>query len=149
MWACIGLTIAFKESSRLAAAYGIAVTATMGITSILYFCVARYTWRQSLARVLAPVTLFLLFDLAFFAANLLKVADGGWFTILIAVLVVTAMGTWQDGRRPARDVPGRDRAVEHVPGRGGQEKSPARPGHGRVHVPVAPRRARHLGATGT
>jgi KUP system potassium uptake protein len=102
MWACIGLTIAFKESSRLAAAYGIAVTATMGITSILYFCVARYTWRQSLARVLAPVTLFLLFDLAFFAANLLKVADGGWFTILIAVLVVTAMGTWQDGRAALR-----------------------------------------------
>jgi KUP system potassium uptake protein len=104
MWACIGLTIAFKESSRLAAAYGIAVTATMGITSILYFCVARYTWRQSLARVLAPVTLFLLFDLAFFAANLLKVADGGWFTILIAVLVVTAMGTWQDGRAALREM---------------------------------------------
>lgn len=102
MWACIGLTLAFKESSRLAAAYGIAVTATMGITSILYFYVARYAWRQSLIRALAPVTVFLLFDLAFFASNLLKVADGGWFTILIAVLVVTAMGTWQDGRTALR-----------------------------------------------
>jgi KUP system potassium uptake protein len=102
MWACIGLTLAFKESSRLAAAYGIAVTATMGITSILYFFVARHAWKHSLARALAPVTVFLLFDLAFFASNLLKVADGGWFTILIAILVVTAMSTWQDGRQALR-----------------------------------------------
>jgi KUP system potassium uptake protein len=102
MWACIGLTLAFKESSRLAAAYGIAVTATMGITSILYFFVARYTWKHSLARALAPVSVFLIFDLAYFASNLLKVADGGWFTILIAILVVMAMGTWQDGRRALR-----------------------------------------------
>lgn len=103
MWACIGLTIAFKESSRLAAAYGIAVTATMGITSILYFFVAHYTWRRSLVRTLGPVIVFLIFDLAFFASNLLKVADGGWFTILIAILVVTAMSTWQDGRNALRE----------------------------------------------
>ena len=103
MWACIGLTLAFKESSRLAAAYGIAVTATMGITSILYFFVAHYTWRHSLLRTLAPVTLFLAFDLAFFSSNLLKVADGGWFTLLIAVLVVMAMSTWQDGRKALRE----------------------------------------------
>ncbi|MEA4856491.1 MAG: KUP/HAK/KT family potassium transporter [Solidesulfovibrio sp.] len=104
MWACIGLTVAFQESSRLAAAYGIAVTATMGITSILYFFVAHWTWKQSLARCLAPVLVFLAFDLAFFGANLLKVADGGWFTLLIAALVVLAMATWQDGRKALRDL---------------------------------------------
>jgi KUP system potassium uptake protein len=104
MWACIGLTIAFKESSNLAAAYGIAVTATMGITSILFFFVARWHWRQSLIRSLTPVIVFLAFDLAFFSANLLKVADGGWFTLLIAALVVLAMGTWQDGRQALREL---------------------------------------------
>ncbi len=104
MWACIGLTLAFKESSRLAAAYGIAVTATMGITSLLYFFVARWTWKHSLLRSLAPVVVFLAFDLSFFASNLLKVADGGWFTLLIATVVVTAMATWQDGRKALRQI---------------------------------------------
>jgi len=103
MWVCIGITLAFKESSRLAAAYGIAVTATMGITSLLYFFVAHYTWRRSLFRTVPPVIVFLAFDLAFFSANLLKVADGGWFTILIAILVVMAMSTWQDGRKALRE----------------------------------------------
>ncbi|OLN26768.1 Kup system potassium uptake protein [Desulfovibrio sp. DV] len=102
MWACIGLTLAFGESSRLAAAYGIAVTATMGITSILYFFVARWTWKQSLPRALAPVAVFLAFDLAYFGSNLLKVADGGWFTLLIAALIVMAMATWEDGRQALR-----------------------------------------------
>lgn len=104
MWACIGLTLAFKESSRLAAAYGIAVTATMGITSLLYFFVARWTWKHSLLRSLAPVIVFLAFDLSFFASNLLKVADGGWFTLLIATVVVMAMATWQDGRKALRQI---------------------------------------------
>ncbi|WP_300158804.1 KUP/HAK/KT family potassium transporter [Solidesulfovibrio sp.] len=104
MWACIGITIAFEESSRLAAAYGIAVTATMGITSILYFFVAHWTWKQPLYRCLPPVLVFLAFDLAYFGSNLLKVADGGWFTLLIAAGVFTAMATWQDGRRALRDM---------------------------------------------
>ena len=104
MWACIGLTIAFEESSRLAAAYGIAVTATMGITSILYFFVARWTWKQPLARILPPVIIFLAFDLAYFSSNLLKVADGGWFTLCIAALIVMAMATWEDGRKALRQL---------------------------------------------
>lgn len=104
MWACIGITLAFEESSRLAAAYGIAVTATMGITSILYFFVAHWTWKQPLLRCLPPVLVFLAFDLAFFGSNLLKVADGGWFTLLIAAGVFTAMATWQDGRRALREM---------------------------------------------
>ncbi|WP_428567378.1 MAG: potassium transporter Kup [Solidesulfovibrio sp. DCME] len=104
MWACIGLTVAFQESGRLAAAYGIAVTATMGITSILYFFVAHWTWKQRLARCLPPLLIFLAFDLAYFGANLLKVADGGWFTLFIAALVVLAMATWQDGRKALREL---------------------------------------------
>jgi KUP system potassium uptake protein len=99
MWACIGLVLIFKESSRLAAAYGIAVTATMGITSILYFFVARYTWNKSLWKVILPVAVFLAFDLSYFSANLLKILDGGWFTVLIAAMAVAAMATWRDGRK--------------------------------------------------
>ncbi len=104
MWACIGVTIAFKESSQLAAAYGIAVTATMGITSVLFFFVARWHWKQSWLRCLPPVIVFLAFDMAFFGANLLKVLDGGWFTLLVAALVVLGMTTWLDGRQALRDL---------------------------------------------
>ncbi|MEF3695726.1 potassium transporter Kup [Desulfolutivibrio sp.] len=99
MWACIGLVLIFKESSRLAAAYGIAVTATMGITTILYFFVARYAWKRPLWQVAVPVVVFLVFDLAYFSSNLLKILDGGWFTVLIAAMVVVAMTTWRDGRK--------------------------------------------------
>jgi KUP system potassium uptake protein len=104
MWACIGLTIAFEQSSRLAAAYGIAVTATMGITSVLYFFVAHWTWHQSIFKALPPVLVFLAFDLSFFGANLLKVADGGWLPLVIAGLVVMAMATWRDGRQALRQL---------------------------------------------
>ena len=104
MWACIGITLAFEESSRLAAAYGIAVTATMGITSVLYFFVAHWTWRQSVLKALPPVLVFLAFDLSFFGANLLKVADGGWLPLAIAALVVMAMATWRDGRQALRQL---------------------------------------------
>jgi KUP system potassium uptake protein len=97
--ACVALVLAFGESSRLAAAYGIAVTGTMSITSVLYFVVARRTWGQSLARALAPVLLFLAFDLAYFGANLLKVADGGWLPLVVAVALLIVMKTWRDGRR--------------------------------------------------
>ncbi|QLA15334.1 potassium transporter Kup [Desulfolutivibrio sulfoxidireducens] len=99
MWACIGLVFIFKESGRLAAAYGIAVTATMGITSILYFFVARYSWKKPLWKVIVPVAVFLAFDLSYFSANLLKILDGGWFTVLIAAMAVAAMATWRDGRK--------------------------------------------------
>ena len=95
---CLGLAIAFKESSRLAAAYGIAVTGTMGITTIIYYYVARYNWKWPLWKVLLPVSVFLFFDLAYFGANMLKFVDGGWFTISVAVLLAVVMITWRDGR---------------------------------------------------
>lgn len=98
MLACIGLVLAFRESSRLAGAYGIAVTATMGITSILYFFVLTRTWSWSLWKAAPLVAVFIAFDLAYFGSNLLKIADGGWFTLAVAAAVMIAMTTWRDGR---------------------------------------------------
>jgi len=99
MLGCIGLVLAFRESSRLAGAYGIAVTATMGITSIIYFFVLRRHWNWSLARALPLVGLFLLFDLSFFGANLFKILDGGWFTLGVATVLALFMTTWKEGRK--------------------------------------------------
>lgn len=98
MIACIGLVLAFQESSRLAAAYGIAVTATMAITSGLFFEVARLNWRWSLWKALSLLVIFLFFDISFLGANLLKIVDGGWFTLSMALGVLTVMTTWRDGR---------------------------------------------------
>lgn len=98
MIGCLGLAVAFKESSRLAAAYGIAVTGTMGITTLLYYYVARYNWNWPLWKVFLPVGVFLCFDLAYFSSNLLKFVDGGWFTISVAGLLAMVMITWRDGR---------------------------------------------------
>ncbi len=98
MIACIGLVLAFQESSRLAAAYGIAVTATMAITSILYFEVLRRKWKWSLVKAAPLVALFLFFDLSFLSANLLKIVDGGWFTLSLALGVLLLMTTWRTGR---------------------------------------------------
>lgn len=98
MLACIGVVLAFRESSGLAGAYGIAVTATMGFTSILYFFVISRGWGWSLKKAVPLLGLFLAFDVSYFGANLLKVPDGGWFTLVVATLIMTAMSTWKDGR---------------------------------------------------
>ena len=99
MLACIGLVLTFRESSRLAGAYGLAVTATMGITSVLYFYVITQTWRWPLWKAVPVVALFLSFDLAYLGSNLLKIIDGGWFTLVVAVAIMLGMITWRDGRR--------------------------------------------------
>jgi len=99
MLSCISLVIIFKESSRLAGAYGIAVTATMGITSILYFFVSYKNWNWSLFKSLSLFLIFIIFDISYLGANLLKIIDGGWLTILIAVFVSVVMITWRDGRK--------------------------------------------------
>lgn len=98
MIACLGLVIAFKSSSGLAGAYGIAVTATMGITSVIYFFVLTKIWKWSLWKAVPLLVIFLSFDLAFFGANLLKFFDGGWFTIAIAIFILIIMMTWNKGR---------------------------------------------------
>lgn len=97
--ACIGVVLIFRESSGLAGAYGLAVTASMTITSLLYFVVITKTLHWPLRRALPLVGLFLLFDLAFVGANLFKIREGGWFTLLMAACVLTLMQTWKDGRK--------------------------------------------------
>lgn len=98
MIACVALVFMFKSSSALAAAYGISVMGTMSITSFLIYFVAvrRWKWRRSTAA--AMVTGFLLVDLTFLSANLHKIAEGGWFTILVSGFVLTIMTTWKRGR---------------------------------------------------
>jgi KUP system potassium uptake protein len=98
MIACIGLVIGFRSSSRLAAAYGVAVTTDMVFTSILFAVVARDRWKWSLPAVLAMAGGFLVVDLGFWGASLLKIPSGGWFPLLIAGSVFTVMTTWNSGR---------------------------------------------------
>jgi len=98
MAATICLVLGFGSSSRLAAAYGIAVTTTMGITTVLFYAVARELWNWSVLPAVALVTVFLIVDVAFFGANIVKVFHGGWFPLLIAGAVFTLMTTWKMGR---------------------------------------------------
>jgi len=99
MIAAIGLVLTFKGSSALAAAYGVAVTATMGITTALLAIVERERWHWSLIAVLSLTIPILAIDLAFFGANIVKVEEGGWFPLVIGALVFTAMTTWARGRQ--------------------------------------------------
>ncbi len=98
MVACIALVLVFRESTKLAAAYGIAVTGTMSITSILFYQLTRQ-WKWPLWRSVTLVGLFLVFDMAFLAANAVKIAEGGWFPLLVAAGVFAMMTTWKTGRR--------------------------------------------------
>ena len=97
------LILAFRESGRLGAAYGIAVSATMLITSILLLQVARQQWGVPLPLLIAAGTVFLLIDLAFFGANVIKIASGGWIVLAMAVAIGTLMKTWMDGRNILRE----------------------------------------------
>ena len=97
--ACVGLVLAFRSSSALAAAYGIAVTGTMSITTIVYYVVCTRTWGWPAWKAMPLAGLFLVVDLAFFGATAVKLPDGGWFPILMAAGIFTVMTTWQTGRR--------------------------------------------------
>jgi KUP system potassium uptake protein len=100
LFAAIVLAVAlFKNSSNLAAAYGIAVTLDMLITTVLTFFVIRYGWGYPWALCVAATGFFFVIDLAFFSSNLLKLADGGWFPLLIGGAVFLLMTTWHEGRR--------------------------------------------------
>ncbi|MEO6418138.1 MAG: potassium transporter Kup, partial [Polyangiaceae bacterium] len=96
---CIGLVFAFKSSTALAAAYGIAVTGTMAITSIVWYVVATKRWGWPFWKAALPAGAFLFVDLSFFCATATKFADGGWFPILMAIGIFTVMTTWSAGRR--------------------------------------------------
>ena len=98
MVACLGVVIGFRESDRLAGAYGIAVTATMTITSILFYLVITHSWGWPRWKSVPLLAVFLIFDLSYFGANLLKLVDGGWFTVVVAVMLMAVMTTWKTGR---------------------------------------------------
>jgi KUP system potassium uptake protein len=91
--------VMFRSSSSLAAAYGIAVTTDMLITTVLTFFVIRYAWKLPLALCIASTAVFFVVDFLFFASNLLKLFEGGWFPLVIGGFVFTLMITWKEGRR--------------------------------------------------
>jgi len=91
--------VMFRSSSSLAAAYGIAVTTDMLITTVLTFFVVRYAWKLPLALCIVSTAAFFVVDFLFFASNLLKLFDGGWFPLVIGGAVFTLMITWKEGRR--------------------------------------------------
>ncbi|MEN9781354.1 MAG: potassium uptake protein [Pseudomonadota bacterium] len=93
----------FRSSSNLAAAYGIAVTLDMLITTTLTFFVIRYGWGYPLALCVAATGAFFVIDLTFFASNLLKLLDGGWFPLMIGAAIFTLMMTWKRGRQLLND----------------------------------------------
>ena len=91
--------VMFRSSSNLAAAYGIAVTTDMLITTVLTFFVIRYAWKYPLFLCIAATGAFFVVDFLFFASNLLKLFDGGWFPLLIGGSIFMLMLTWKEGRR--------------------------------------------------
>lgn len=98
MVACVALVLAFGSSSNLAAAYGVAVTTTMVITTLLLFVVERDRWGWPLPVALGLTLLFLVIDLAFLGANLNKTLAGGWFPLAVGAIVFVLMTTWKRGR---------------------------------------------------
>lgn len=101
MLGCLGLVLAFRGSSNLAAAYGVAVTGTMAITSLLFFKVTR-KWRWPLILAVPLTAVFLAIDLAFLSSNFTKIASGGWFPLGVAGLVYFLSLTWKKGSRLLR-----------------------------------------------
>jgi KUP system potassium uptake protein len=97
-FACIVLVLIFQHSAKLAAAYGLAVSGTMAITSVLYFVVIHYTWTWSRWRTIPLLLLFLSIDIPFVAANLLKFFDGGYIPILLGTGFFIVMAIWRRGR---------------------------------------------------
>ena len=91
--------VGFQSSSKLAAAYGVAVTSTMIVTSLLFFVVARNHWHWPLSWALPLTGLFLVVDVPFFLANISKLLHGAWFPLFIGAVFFTLMLTWAKGRR--------------------------------------------------
>lgn len=95
----VGVVLSFGSSSQLATAYGIAVTGTLLIDSILFLAVARVLWRKPRWMIAAGIIGFVAADLLFLAANLPKVTHGGWFPLLVGAVVLLLLTTWDQGRR--------------------------------------------------
>jgi KUP system potassium uptake protein len=97
------LVLGFRESTRLASAYGIAVTGTMLITTVMLGFLVFQVWRWNRLLAFATIGLFLVVDSIFFASNITKVADGGWFPLLVAAVTFTILTTWAKGRQLMRE----------------------------------------------
>lgn len=99
MLACVGLIMGFQSSTRMAAAYGIAVTLTMIITTLLFYFAARLRWRWPAWKAAALTIAFITLEIIYFGANFLKVAHGGWFPLVVGAAIFTLMTTWKTGRK--------------------------------------------------
>src|SRR4051794_17193907 len=109
--AVVALVVGFGSSAALASAYGIAVTGTLAIDTLLFFVVVRPLWHKPLWLSVAGAAVFLTVDLTFFSANLTKVLHGGWFPLSIALVVFIVLTTWQRGR----EIVTRNRTAEEGP----------------------------------
>ena len=98
MIGCVLLVVAFETADNLTAAYGIAVTGAFSITTILYAVLAKRRWKWPVLALVAFMLVFLVADLTLFAANAIKIASGGWVTLLIALLIFVILTTWKTGR---------------------------------------------------
>ncbi|HAN37065.1 MAG: potassium transporter Kup [Acidimicrobiaceae bacterium] len=99
MVACVGLVIGFQTSSNLAAAYGIAVTMTMAITTLVFFRVLTDRWHWARWKAFAVCVPMLVVELGFLGANIPKIPHGGWFALGIGALLMVQMSTWRRGRQ--------------------------------------------------
>ncbi|NDG84880.1 MAG: potassium transporter Kup [Proteobacteria bacterium] len=95
---CIALVLTFRASGALASAYGLAVTGTMTITSVIFFLVTRYRWKWNAWYSYGVLVLFLMFDLPFLTANSLKIFDGGWIPLFVGIFFYIIMWIWKMGR---------------------------------------------------
>ncbi len=95
----IGLVLGFKSSSKLAAAYGVAVTSTMLITTTLFFVIARHRWQWHWTAAVSLTGLFFLVDIPFFLANISKILHGAWFPLVVGAFFFFLMMTWKKGRK--------------------------------------------------
>lgn len=99
MVACVGLVIGFKSSTALAAAYGIAVTMTMAITTLIFFRVLTDRWHWPTWKAYLVCVPMLIAELGFLGANIPKIPDGGWFALGVALVLMVQMSTWRRGRQ--------------------------------------------------
>jgi len=97
--AVVALVLGFGSSTNLAGAYGTAVTGTMFITNILAFCVTRWLWNWGWWRAILGVLPFIIIDVCFFSANIVKIIDGGWFPLCFGFAVFLLLTTWKRGRK--------------------------------------------------
>src|SRR5690606_18918343 len=99
MIACVGLVVGFQTSSNLAAAYGIAVTMTMAITTLIFFKVLVDRWGWARWKAFAVCTPLFVIELGFLGANLVKIPHGGWFALAVGLILMVQMQTWRRGRQ--------------------------------------------------